>query len=148
MRVHAPVAGRVLELAQVPDEVFGQGLVGPGLAIEPTGDRPATAVAPVDGRVLKLHPHAFVLLAAGERGVLVHLGIDTVELAGAGFTVHVAEGQVVTQGEPMITFHPAAVAAGGRSPVCPVIALDGAAEQVHPLAAAQVASGDPLFDWR
>ena len=148
MRVHAPVAGRVLELVQVPDEVFGQGMVGPGLAIEPTGDGPATALAPVDGRVLKLHPHAFVLLAAGERGVLVHLGIDTVELAGAGFTVHVAEGQVVTQGEPMITFQPAAVAAGGRSPACPVIALDGAAEQVHPLAATQVASGDPLFDWR
>lgn len=148
MRVHAPVSGRVLELAQVPDEVFAQGLVGPGLAIEPIGAGPATAVAPVDGRVLKLHPHAFVLLAAGERGVLVHLGIDTVELAGAGFIVHVAEGQAVALGEPMITFNPTAVAAGGRSPICPVVALDGAAEQVHSLASAEVASGDPLYDWR
>lgn len=147
LRVHAPVAGRVLELADVPDEVFAQGLVGPGLAIEPTGSGAVTAVAPVDGRVVKVHPHAFVLLAAQGRGVLVHLGIDTVELGGVGFTLHVAEGQSVSAGEPMITFDPAAVAAGGRSPVCPVIALDGAAQQVHTLASAQVASGAPLFDW-
>lgn len=147
LRVHAPVPGRVLELADVPDEVFAQGLVGPGLAIEPPGGGAVTALAPVDGRVVKLHPHAFVLLAAQGRGVLVHLGIDTVELGGAGFTVHVAEGQPVSAGEQMITFDPAAVAAGGRSPVCPVIALDGAAQQVHTLASAQVASGAPLFDW-
>ncbi|WP_147916405.1 PTS glucose transporter subunit IIA [Ruania zhangjianzhongii] len=148
MRVHAPLAGRVLALADVPDEVFAQGLVGPGLAIEPSGAGAVTVVAPVDGQVVKVHPHAFVLLAAEGRGVLVHLGIDTVELGGSGFTVQIAEGQAVVAGEPMITFDPAAVAAGGRSPVCPVVALDGAAEQVHPLAREQVASGAPLFDWR
>lgn len=148
LRVHAPVAGRVLELAEVPDEVFAQGLVGPGLAIEPTGGGAVTAVAPMDGQVVKLHPHAFVLLAAQARGVLVHLGIDTVELRGAGFTVHVAEGHAVRAGEAMITFEPAEVAAGGRSPVCPVIALDGAAQQVHPLASSEVSAGAPLFDWR
>ena len=79
--------------------------------------------------------------------MLVHLGIDTVQLGGDGFTVHVAEGNPVAVGDPMITFEPGAVAAGGRSPVCPVIALDGAAEQVRRLAPAHVASGAPLFDW-
>ena len=148
LRVHAPVAGRVLDLADVPDEVFAQGLVGPGLAIEPAGSGAVTAVAPVDGQVLKLHPHAFVLLATEGRGVLVHLGIDTVELGGAGFTVHVAEQGTVRVGAPMITFDPAAIAAGDRSPVCPVIALDGAAEQVRTLASTEVSAGDPLFDWR
>ncbi|HIZ35029.1 MAG TPA: PTS glucose transporter subunit IIA [Candidatus Ruania gallistercoris] len=147
LRVHAPVAGRVLGLAEVPDAVFAQGLVGPGWAIEPSGEGAVTAVAPVAGRVVKGHPHAFVLLASEGRGVLVHLGIDTVQLGGDGFTVHVAEGNPVAVGDPMITFEPGAVAAGGRSPVCPVIALDGAAEQVRRLAPAHVASGAPLFDW-
>ncbi|WP_022916749.1 PTS sugar transporter subunit IIA [Ruania albidiflava] len=148
MRVHAPVPGRVLELADVPDQVFAAAIVGPGLAIDPGPDAEAvTAVAPVAGRVVKLHPHAFVIVAGSGQGVLVHLGIDTVELAGDGFTVHAAEGEEVTTGAPMITFDPVAVAQGGRSPVCPVIALDGGAEQVHRLAPAVVAAADPLFDW-
>jgi len=147
LQVHAPLPGQVLDLAEVPDQVFAQGIVGPGLAVDPERMGEVTAVAPVDGRVVKLHPHAFVLLAADGRGVLVHLGIDTVELAGDGFTVHAAEGQEVATGTPMITFDPGVVAAGGRSPVCPVLALDGGAEQVHRLAAAVVAAGDPLFDW-
>lgn len=146
LRVHAPVPGRVLELADVPDQVFAGGIVGPGLAIDPAGAGRVTAVAPVPGRLFKLHPHAFVLLAE-DRGVLVHLGIDTVELAGAGFTVHVTEGEELAAGAAMITFDPELVATGGRSPVCPVIALDGRAEHLHRLAPAVVAPGEPLFDW-
>ena len=147
LRVHAPVAGRVLTLAEVPDPVVAEEIVGPGLAIDPTGAGEVTARAPVDGRVVKLHPHAFVLLAADGRAVLVHLGIDTVELAGSGFTLHAAEGQQVRVGEPIVTFDPVAVAAGGRSPVVPVIALDGAAEVLDRLASAQVTAGEPIFDW-
>ncbi len=147
LRVHAPLPGRVLDLAEVPDQVFAEGIVGPGLAIDPAGAGEVTAVAPVSGRVVKLHPHAFVLLAVDGRGVLVHLGIDTVELAGEGFTVHAAEGAVVATGEPMITFTPEAVAATGRSPVCPVVALDGAAEQVRRVASVSASAGEPLFDW-
>ena len=79
--VLAPCAGRVVALADVPDEVFASEMVGPGVAIEPAGGR-TTVVSPVAGRVVKIHPHAFVVLADCGAGVLVHLGIDTNRLGG------------------------------------------------------------------
>ena len=87
----APLAGTVVALADVPDEVFAAGMVGPGVAIEP--DRSATtAYCPVEGVVSKLHPHAFVI-ESGPKAVLTHLGIDTVELAGDGFIILAQEGK-------------------------------------------------------
>ena len=63
-------------------------------------------------------------LLAGDRGVLVHLGIDTVRLDGAGFELLVEAGATVVCGQPMVRWDPAAVQAGGLSPICPVVALD------------------------
>ena len=91
--VLAPVAGLVRPLADVPDPVFAAEMVGAGVAIEPAGGA-SDAVSPVAGTVLKLHPHAFVVLTPEGTGVLVHLGIDTVRLDGAGFELLVAgEGE-------------------------------------------------------
>ena len=59
-------------------------------------------VSPVAGRVMKVHPHAFVVLDESGAGVLVHLGIDTVRLDGAGFTVHVADGAYVAAGSAIV----------------------------------------------
>ncbi|MES6461709.1 PTS glucose transporter subunit IIA, partial [Cutibacterium acnes] len=81
--ISSPMAGDVHPLADVPDPVFAQGLVGPGVAIVPIGEAEVTVVAPIAGRIVKLHPHAFVIQAEGF-GVLVHLGIDTVQLDGRG----------------------------------------------------------------
>ena len=94
----SPLNGTLMTLSEVPDPVFAQGLVGPGVALQPTGDGDVTAVAPVAGRIVKLHPHAFVLQADGF-GVLVHLGIDTVQLEGEGFTLHTEEGAEVSVGD-------------------------------------------------
>ena len=77
--ISSPMAGDVHPLADVPDPVFAQGLVGPGVAIVPISEAEVTVVAPIAGRIVKLHPHAFVIQAEGF-GVLVHLGIDTVQL--------------------------------------------------------------------
>lgn len=145
--VVAPMAGRVLALKDVPDRIFAEGIVGPGLAIDPQRGATVTACAPVDGRILKAHPHAFVVLTHDGKGVLVHVGINTVELSGEGFTVHVAEGDDVRAGTPVITFSSEHIADGGRSPVCPVIALEARPEQVERLAGAEVATGETLFDW-
>ncbi|MQA98575.1 MAG: PTS glucose transporter subunit IIA, partial [Streptosporangiales bacterium] len=143
----SPVAGRVVGLAAVPDPVFAQGMVGPGTAIDPVRER-TDAVSPVAGTVVKLHPHAFVVVDAEGHGVLVHLGIDTVQLKGAGFEVHVAEGDTVAAGQSLITWDPAAVEAGGRSPVCPVVALDAPADVVSTtLTEGDVTRGDELFQW-
>ena len=146
--VLSPVPGRVIELAEVPDPVFAQALVGPGLAVDPVLTGPVTAVAPVPGRLVKLHPHAFVVQTADGAGVLTHLGIDTVQLAGEGFQLHVAEGDTVAAGDAVATWDPAAVAAGGRSPVVPVIALEASpGDLTEPHPAGRAEAGDLLFTW-
>jgi PTS system N-acetylglucosamine-specific IIA component len=147
LTVLAPVAGVVHALADVPDPVFSGEIVGPGLAVQPDPDAGRSVVAPVAGTVAKLHPHAFVLTAPDGRAVLVHLGIDTVRLAGEGFTLHVAEGDTVTPGQVLVEWDPAAVEAGGRSAICPVIALEGSPEALTALAepGTRVAAGDPLL---
>jgi sugar PTS system EIIA component len=147
LRVGAPVAGRVVGLAGVPDPVFSGAMVGPGTAVDPLPE-PAAAGSPIDGTLVKLHPHAFVVLSGGGQGVLVHLGIDTVQLGGEGFELLVEEGAAVAAGQPLVRWDPAAVAASGRSPVCPVVALDAAAEALSELREdGEVAFGDQLFVW-
>lgn len=148
LRVHSPIPGHVLPLTEVADPAFAQGMVGPGLALDP--ERVAgAAVAPVPGAVTMLHPHAFVVATADGAAVLVHLGIDTVTLRGQGFTLHVVQGQTVCAGQPVINWDPAAVQASGRSPLCPVIALDATATHlVWCHRPGPIAAGDPLFDWR
>lgn len=143
--VLAPVAGRVVALADVPDPVFAQQIVGSGVAIDPERT-PGTAVAPVAGRLLKLHPHAFVVLTATSHGVLVHLGIDTVQLDGEGFELVAAEGDELAAGDPVVRWDPAAVEAGGRSPMVPVVVMDTAADTFSPdTVGTTVDVGDHLF---
>ena len=147
--VLAPVEGRALTLAEVPDPVFSQGMVGHGAAIDPP-HRVVDAVAPVTGKILKLLPHAYVIMTADNVGVLVHLGLDTVQLSGAGFTSHVAQGDSVTAGDRVITYDVPAIVAAGYSPVVPVVVMDErdpanivAADAVT--AGAELAAGAALF---
>ncbi|GAA1297655.1 PTS glucose transporter subunit IIA [Saccharothrix xinjiangensis] len=147
LRVTSPVSGRVVPLTEVPDPVFAQAMVGPGVAVEPERGS-AEVVSPVDGTVVTLHPHAFVVATEDGAGVLVHLGIDTVKRKGEGFALHVAKGESVRAGQPVVTWDPAEVEAAGFSPVCPVIALDAAPEVLLDQAAGPVAAGDVLFSWR
>jgi glucose-specific phosphotransferase system IIA component len=149
LTVLAPVGGTVRTMSEVPDPVFAAEIVGPGLAIDPSRDGVVTAIAPLAGKIVKLHPHAYVIVADGARGALVHLGLDTVQLDGEGFTLHVAEGDSVDAGDVIVSWTPAEVEAGGRSPICPVVALQGAPGSVTALVAsgALVRAGDPLFEW-
>ncbi|PFG41718.1 PTS system N-acetylglucosamine-specific IIA component [Isoptericola jiangsuensis] len=143
LTVLSPVAGTVVDVADVPDPVFAEQMVGPGVAVEPAD---GVAVAPVDGRVVSLHPHAFVVQGDGG-AVLVHLGIDTVQLRGDGFDVRTAQDDHVTAGQVLVTWDPGAVRAGGRATVCPVVVLEVDAGAMTPLAApgSVVAAGDPLL---
>ena len=150
LAVSAPLAGVVVALDDVPDAVFAEGVVGPGLAVLPDVRSGLTAVlAPVTGVLAAVHPHAFLLQVDARRSVLVHLGVDTVTLRGEGFTVHRVVGDRLTVGDPVVSWDVAQVAACGLSVVCPVVAVQAAAEQV----AAQVApgtrvdAGDPLLSW-
>ena len=144
--VLAPVEGVAVGLAAVPDPVFSAGMVGPGTAIDPVRG-PRTAVAPIAGKIMKLHPHAYVIVGDDGKGVLVHLGIDTVQLKGKGFELLAAEGDRVGAGQPVVAWDPAAIETGGRSPVCPVVALDAVAGAVTGVALGTVHAGDELFHW-
>jgi glucose-specific phosphotransferase system IIA component len=145
MRVLSPCPGRAFPITEAGDPVFAGEMVGPGVAIAPTAG-PTTVVAPVAGTILKLHPHAFAMVTADGLGVLVHLGIDTVRLNGAGFEVVATEGSAVEAGAPMVTWDPAAIAAGGIDATVLVVALDRPAGSIEDSAAGRdVAVGDVLF---
>jgi sugar PTS system EIIA component len=145
LRVGSPVEGSCRPLSEVPDEVFATALVGPGVAVDPARGQ-GTAVAPVDGTLAKLHPHAFVVVSAQGTGILVHLGIDTVRRKGEGFQLLTKEGEQVRAGQPVVRWDPAEVEAAGYNPVCPVVALDTSAERLGEVREeGEVAAGGLLF---
>ncbi|MFG1698394.1 PTS glucose transporter subunit IIA [Nonomuraea sp. NPDC049309] len=144
--VLAPVEGEAVGLAAVPDPVFSAGMVGPGAAIDPLRG-PGEAVAPISGKIVKLHPHAYVIVGDDGKGVLVHLGIDTVQLKGEGFELLASEGDRVAAGQPVVAWDPSVIEAGGRSPVCPVVALDALSGAVTEVTQGAVHAGDQLFEW-
>jgi PTS system glucose-specific IIA component len=143
-RVLAPCPGRVVAMSDVPDPVFADEIVGPGVAIEPDPG-PTTVVSPIAGKVVKVHPHAFVVLGDGT-GVLVHLGINTVRLEGEGFEVLATQGSDVEAGAPMIRWDPASIDGDDMSPVVPVVVLDAPKGSVtSPSLGGPVTAGDLLF---
>lgn len=121
--VFAPIEGRAIPLADVPDPVFSGGMVGYGAAVDPPHEV-IYAVAPVSGKILKLLPHAYVIMTPDNVGVLVHLGLDTVTLNGQGFTAQAAQGDTVEAGQPVIIYDVPAIVAAGFSPVVPVVVMD------------------------
>jgi PTS system glucose-specific IIA component len=146
VRVTAPLAGRVAPLSTVPDPVFAEQMLGSGVAIEP-GAGSLEVVAPVPGTLAKLHPHAFVVVGDDGAGVLVHLGIDTVDLGGAAFVVHAAEGDTVAAGDPVVTMDADLVRERGLPAVCPVVLMESEPDGTAAHAAGEVRAGDPLFIW-
>ena len=148
-RVLAPVGGRAVLLADVPDPVFSQGMVGYGAGIDPPRGV-VDAVAPVSGKLLKLMPHAYIVMTPDNVGVLVHLGLDTVGLKGEGFTTHASQGDDVTAGQVIITYDVPSIEAKGLNPIVPVVVMDErVAENVVPSDAvrtgSEIASGAELF---
>ncbi|MEV0854788.1 PTS sugar transporter subunit IIA [Nocardia fluminea] len=145
--VLAPLPGKVVALSEVPDQVFAEQIVGSGVALDPDRTRgPLTVTAPIAGKILKLHPHAFVILGHGV-GVLVHLGIDTVKLKGEGFELLATEGDTVEAGTPIVTFDPTKTAATGYSVICPVVVMDSPKDSIATdTIGTTVEPGSLLFD--
>ncbi|MFE6838284.1 PTS glucose transporter subunit IIA [Streptomyces sp. NPDC057705] len=146
--VTSPLAGIAIGLVAVPDPVFSGAMVGPGTAIDPVRE-PSEAVSPVDGVVVSLHPHAYVVVDSEGHGVLTHLGIDTVQLNGEGFELLVNKGDTVTRGQAVIRWNPAAVEAAGKSPICPVVALEATVDSLSDVVdSGDVKADDALFSWQ
>lgn len=123
LRLRQPVEGRVLALSEVPDAMFAEGTMGPGVAIDPTGD---TVVAPAAATVASVFPtgHAIGLALDDGTELLIHIGIDTVGLKGDGFETLVKAGDRVSTGTPLVRFDAGKIRAAGLSTVTPVIVLN------------------------
>lgn len=143
--VHAPLTGAVIALNEVSDPVFAAQMVGSGAAVEPPAGEAFDVVSPVAGKLVKLLPHAFVVVEDSGRGVLTHVGIDTVKLKGEGFTLLVAQGDTVSAGAPIMHVDPTAAVAAGYSMVSPVVVLDTKPDTATLLASGAVTAGVGLF---
>lgn len=146
--VGAPVDGKVLPLAEVPDAAFQSGALGQGAALLPTGLK---AVAPAAGVLGSLFPggHAFAVKTPAGVEIIVHIGLDTVSLKGEGFRPAAAKGDRVRAGQVIVEFDPARIQARGLSTATPVVV--GPAAKVARVAVTgepSVKAGDPfLYVW-
>ena len=144
-QVLAPCPGRLVPLSETPDPVFASEMVGPGVAIDPAPGE-VTVVSPIAGKVVKVHPHAFVVLGGDGVGVLVHLGINTVRLDGKGFEVLTTQGSTVAAGDPMVRWDPSTITGDDISTIVPVVAMDRPKGSVPaPADGAVAVTGDVLF---
>ncbi|MFL6134551.1 MAG: PTS glucose transporter subunit IIA [Nocardioidaceae bacterium] len=145
LEILAPCAGRLVAMTDVPDPVFAAEMVGPGVAIDPE-PKETTVVSPIGGKVVKMLPHAFVVLGDEGVGILVHLGINTVRLEGKGFEVLATQRSTVQAGDPMVRWDPTAITDEDMSTMVIVVAMDRPKGSVPPPAEdAEAVAGDVLF---
>jgi PTS system beta-glucosides-specific IIC component len=118
--VIAPVQGKVIPLNEVKDQAFAEGLLGKGVAIEPTKGE---VVAPFDGEITAFFPtlHAIGITSSSGLELLIHVGLDTVKLEGKYFQALAKEGDNVKQGQPLLKFDIAGIQNAGYSTQVPII---------------------------
>ena len=116
----APVAGEAIPLSEVNDPTFAMELVGKGVAIRPSENK---IVAPCDGTVDMVFDtgHAITLIADCKAEILIHVGLDTVNLKGEHYKVVAEAGQAVKKGDLLIEFDREAIATAGYDTVTPVL---------------------------
>ncbi|AXA56961.1 phosphoenolpyruvate--protein phosphotransferase [Pseudomonas thivervalensis] len=144
LTLSAPLSGPVLTLANVPDAVFASGAMGDGIAIDPLND---TLYAPCDGEVIHVARtgHAVTLRADNGAELLLHLGLDTVELQGDGFSMLVKEGARVSNGQALLRYDLDSVAQRCKSLVSLLIITNGEHFQARPITLKGVKVGEPLL---
>lgn len=146
--IASPLTGKVVPLSETPDAVFASGAMGQGVAIEPSVGE---VVAPADGTIRLLFPtnHAIGLATDDGAELLIHVGMDTVELDGKGFTAHVVQGSKVKKGQLLLSFDMEAIQEAGYSVVTPIIVTNSADyETVETVASGQVDLGEKLLEIR
>lgn len=118
--LYAPVKGNVISRDAIPDETFASGVLGDGVGIEP---EVGMVVAPCDGEIASLTDtrHAIGMVAAGGMEILIHVGIDTVNMKGDGFELFVSQGEKVKAGQKLLTFDLEKIKAAGYSTTTAVL---------------------------
>lgn len=143
--VASPMQGRITPLSEIRDAAFSSGALGKGVAIEPTEGK---LFAPVSGTVTALFPtkHAIGITANSGAEILIHIGMNTVQLNGQHFTAHVAQGVQVEKGQLLIEFDIEAIKKAGFEVTTPVVITDtGKYAQVNTTTDKQIKWGEPLI---
>lgn len=142
----APVAGELVTLDKVKDDALSSGIMGPGFAVRPSSTGAVEVVSPVNGSIVALFPtkHAVGIKSDLGKEVIVHIGVDTVELEGRGFESFVSVGDIVEAGSRLVTFDAGVVTNAGYDPTVIVLVSNavGHALSVSPTSA--VATADEL----
>lgn len=113
LTVYTPINGNAIPLNQIPDPVFSEGVLGPGCGIEPSSER---VCAPFNGTISTVSEtkHAVGITSPDGMEMLIHVGIDTVDMNGKGFDAKVKPGQKVNMGDVLLTFSLAEIKAAGH----------------------------------
>lgn len=138
-----PVAGELLPLTAVPDEVFSTAMMGPGFAVKPTD---GLFISPIDGEVAMVFPtkHAIGLMATDGTELLLHVGIDSVKLNGAGFETLITQGTKVKKGDPLLRVDLKAIEKEIPSIITPVIFTNLQGKEVSVQESGLLRSGDTI----
>ncbi|ARJ14065.1 PTS glucose transporter subunit IIA [Staphylococcus lugdunensis] len=120
IEIYAPLTGEYVKIEDIPDPVFAQKMMGEGFGINPTEGE---VVSPIEGKVDNVFPtkHAIGLKANNGLELLVHIGLDTVQLDGEGFEVLVNSGDTVQVGDPLVKFNLEYISNNAKSVISPVI---------------------------
>ncbi len=141
----SPLVGKIVPLEDVPDEAFAAGVLGRGIAIDPSE---GSVVAPADGTVMTLFPtgHAVGLITESGAELLIHIGMDTVSMEGKGFKTLVKQGDHVKKGQKLIEFDIDAIHAAGHPAITPVLVTNAAVyTDIVPTTAQEIKQGENLI---
>lgn len=118
--IYSPLRGELIPLTNVPDPVFSKKMMGDGFAVIPSEGKVSS---PVTGEIIQIFPtkHAIGIKSKEGLEILIHVGLETVELKGEGFEVFVKEGQYIKQGEPILDFDISFLKSNNKDVVTPVI---------------------------
>lgn len=148
MTVMLPIDGKVIPLEQLPDETFASAILGSGCGVEPTGD---TVYAPFDGTVTQVPEslHAVGMMSDDGIELLIHVGMDTVEMKGQGFTSLTKEGAKVKAGTPLLKVDLEAIRAAGHPTATALIVTNSDdLPEISVVANGDAAAGTPVFKFK
>lgn len=145
----SPIAGRAVPLERVNDPVFSSGALGNGVGVTPAGSGTVTVVAPASGRLVTVMDsgHAYGIKTDDGVELLVHVGLDTVELKGEGFKTVVAAGNRVERGDPLVEVDLGVLRRADKDPTTILVVTNTATlPGVVPVIAGEVAAGQAVVE--
>lgn len=142
LTIYSPLRGKLVPIESVPDVVFAEKMLGDGVAIVPDE---GIVASPADGTIsaLPASGHAFGMILASGVELLVHVGLDTVDMDGKGFRLLASKDQAVVAGQRVIEFSIDEIRNAGKEIVSPVVIIGA---DVKILARDRVEIGDPLLE--